>query len=342
MATIDRDGDEPPAKRARTQGRRPLPPWLLAAFKAIAAECDQRNAAGLPPLYSIHQTVFYPRPSTYFLLQGKLLSPTKMYNPQFFVWDPLVLYKLPCPICGSKLHRHGVVDRPRRCVGAMGPIWIIRYRYLCSSCRHPRTQKQTVTFRSWDTRILNILPPALSAEFPARLTRRSGISKDLLMWMRACLANGMGPKQFSDALRVVYMEKHDLLHLQYLYLIQESYVRTWAEGVVFQSFLPFDDVSSNGFHGFVPSSQWLRDVYDTFIEEHLQDFDQHCAMLSGEIYALDHSHKVCLQQLHINYHVYDLCRSRSILHGSMVNKFLLPCSRSPTRKVKSVFGTHSH
>ena len=162
--------------------------------------------------------------------------------------------------------------------------------------------------------ILNVLPPVLSAEFPARLTHCSGISKDLLMWMRACLAKGMGPKQFSDALHVVYMEKHDLLHLQYLYLIQESYVCTWAEGVLFQSFLPFDDVSYNGFHGFVPSSQWLRHVYDTFIEEHLQDFDQHCAMLSGEIYALDHSHKVCLQQLHINYHAYHLCRSQSILH----------------------------
>jgi len=158
------------------------------------------------------------------------------------------------------------------------------------------------------------------------------------MWMRACLANGMGPKQFSDALRVVYMEKHDLLHLQYLYLIQESNVRVWVENILFQSFVPFTDMSSNGFHGFVPSSQWLRDVYDTFIEEHLQDFDQHCAMLSSEIYALDHSHKVRLWQLNINVRrTNDLCRLRSILHGSMVNAFLLPCSQSPTRKVKSVF-----
>ena len=81
----DRDDDGPPVKRARTRGCRPLPPWLLAAFKAVAAECDQRNAAGLPPLYSINKSFFYLRPSTYFLLQGGLLSPLKMYNPQFFV-----------------------------------------------------------------------------------------------------------------------------------------------------------------------------------------------------------------------------------------------------------------
>jgi len=254
----------------------------------------------------------------------------------------LALHKFPCPICGSKLHCHGVVDRPRRCVGATGPIWIIGYRYLCSSCIHPRTQKQTITFRSWDKRILHILPPGLSAEFPARLTHRSAISKDLLIWMRACFANGMGPKQFSDALRVLYMEKHDLLHLQYLYLLQESNLRAWVENVLFQSFLPFDDMTSNGFHGFVPSCQWPRDVYDTFIEEHLQSFDQHRAMLSGEIYALDHSHKVCFGSLiSMAAILNDLCRSQSILLELMVKEYLLPCSRSPTRKVKSVFATLS-
>jgi len=34
--------------------------WLLAAFKAIAAECDQRNAASLPSLSFIQRTFSIP------------------------------------------------------------------------------------------------------------------------------------------------------------------------------------------------------------------------------------------------------------------------------------------
>lgn len=91
-------------------------------------------------------------------------------------------------------------------------------------------------------------------------------------------------------------ERHDELHLQYLCLVEQSAVRSWADEALFKSFPAIDDTSSDGFHGFVPSAQWLRDMYDKFIEEHQQDFDQHCAMLSGEICAMDHSHKVCHSQ----------------------------------------------
>jgi hypothetical protein len=34
-------------------------------------------------------------------------------------------------------------------------------------------------------------------------------------------------------------------------------------------------------------------MYDRFIEEHKEELEQHTAMLSAEICAIDHSHKVC-------------------------------------------------
>jgi len=54
---------------------------------------------------------------------------------------------------------------------------------------HPgsSTSTKSVTFQSWDPRILNILPNSLAAEFPARLTHHSAISNDLFKWMRAFL-----------------------------------------------------------------------------------------------------------------------------------------------------------
>ena len=191
-------------------------------------------------------------------------------------------------------------------------FWIIGYRYRCGVCTHPESGKKTVTFRSWDPRVLAVLPPALSSAFPARLTHRSAISNTVLSFMRSCFQNGMGSKQFSDALRVQHLLRHDEQHLQYLQFLAARHLDGWR-GEKYEAFLPFDDVSPNGPHGFVPSSQWLSDVYDTFIEERGSDFKQHASMLSARICAIDHSHKArChskfkLQSLHLT----QLYRSRN-------------------------------
>ncbi|KAF9063574.1 hypothetical protein BDP27DRAFT_1426743 [Rhodocollybia butyracea] len=63
-------------------------------------------------------------------------------------------------------------------------------------------------------------------------------------------------------------------------------------GQVYEAFLPFEDGSDKGFHGFVPSGQWFRDVYDSLIESHKDSFNQHTAMLTARVCAIDHSHKL--------------------------------------------------
>ncbi|KIK55783.1 hypothetical protein GYMLUDRAFT_248378 [Collybiopsis luxurians FD-317 M1] len=83
----------------------------------------------------------------------------------------------------------------------------------------------------------------------------------------------------------------DLIELkrQYLHTVVS---RLNLPGQSYEPFLPFKDTSDKGFHGFVPSGQWLRNVYDDFIESHKHDFHQHTAMLTGDICAIDHSHKL--------------------------------------------------
>ena len=111
-------------------------------------------------------------------------------------------------------------------------------------------------------------------------------------WMRSCFQNGMGAKRFSDALLVQHLLRYDKLHLQYLdFLAHCCQDLAKFTNIKYKSFLSFDDTSPDGYHGFVPSSQWLRDVYDNFIEEHRHDFNQHMGMLMAEICAIDHSHK---------------------------------------------------
>jgi hypothetical protein len=291
--------DGPELDQSGPRKRRPLPVWLMDKFKALLKECKFRDNNGLPPLYSKHGTFWFPKTSTFFILRRRHFSPPDLYNPSFFLWDPEPLCdRIPCPNCMRPLQRHGEISHPRRCVDFNSTFFIIGYRYRCNCCIHPKSGKRTVTFRSWDPRILSVLPPALAAEFPARLSHRSGISNTLFSWMRSCFQNGMGSKQFSDALRVQHLLAHDNLQLQYLnhLALRKSSLDSWT-GEKYEAFLPFDDVSLRGRHGYIPSSQWLREMYDSYIEKHQHDFNQHTAMLTAEICAIDHSHKVCTVKL---------------------------------------------
>ncbi|KIK50165.1 hypothetical protein GYMLUDRAFT_253216 [Collybiopsis luxurians FD-317 M1] len=153
----------------------------------------------------------------------------------------------------------------------------------------------------WDQSILELLPKALAAEFPAHLSHRSGILHGLFMFMHSCFQHGLGAKQFADALRAQQLQRYDELQLQYShFLLNSSTLKLALTGKKAELFPPFDDRSEKGFAGFVPGHQWLRDLYDSFIESHLQDFNQHTAMLTGEICAIDHSFKVTKQIVKIN------------------------------------------
>ncbi len=293
----DEDDDEQDEGTGPADGdhyrRRPLPSWLQEAFRTRVAELNERED-GVPLLYARDKTFWFPKKASYFILRDRAVSPSSLYNPTFFAWDPKALYKdLPCPYCRRVLNRHGAVSRPRRVVDINTTFYVIGFRYRCRHCQHPKTKKPTVTFQSWDSRILAVLPSPLAAEFPARLTHRSGMSTALFSWMWSCFQCGMGPKRFSDALRVQHLLRYDALQLQYLEFIAERTLeRCLPDAKKYKAFLPFDDTSLGGPHGFVPSAAWLRDIYDRFIEEHHQDFDQHTAMLSGKICAIDHSFKV--------------------------------------------------
>ncbi|KIK65879.1 hypothetical protein GYMLUDRAFT_257821 [Collybiopsis luxurians FD-317 M1] len=144
-------------------------------------------------------------------------------------------------------------------------------------------------YQSWDRHILANLPPPLAAQFPAHLSWRSGLSLCALGVLQSCIQSGMGAHQVAAMFRVQHLLWYDELRCQYLHTIV-SHLNFL--GQTYEPFLPFDDTSDLGFHGFSPSGQWFRDIYDGFIESHKQSFHQHTAMLTGRICAIDHSHKL--------------------------------------------------
>jgi hypothetical protein len=70
------------------------------------------------------------------------------------------------------------------------------------------------------------------------------------------------------------------------------------KNTTFEAFSAFNDPL--GYAGYVPSSRWFRDVYDSYIELHLPRINQYTSMLTGRIVAIDHSHKVTKHIIVVN------------------------------------------
>lgn len=170
---------------------------------------------------------------------------------------------------------------------------MIGTRLRCPNCKHSKSNKKTVTYNSWDPRIIKALPPVLAAEFPAVMSHRNAISADVFALMCSCFNYGVGSKQFSHILLIMHRRRFSQIHVQYLdgILARRKYNMDHEASPSYEAFSMFSDTA--GYGGFVPSSSWLCMMYDSFVEGHAPQINQKCAMGSGEICAIDHSHKVC-------------------------------------------------
>ena len=68
-----------------------------------------------------------------------------------------------------------------------------------------------------------------------------------------------------------------------------------------------------GYAGFVPSHRYFCAFYNTLIERHAPEIDQHMAMLPADILCIDHSFKVCLP-FGLALSIIDLCLGPQISH----------------------------
>ena len=198
--------------------QRTLPPAIKDEYERHLDYLKQTPHGSKPCLYEINQTFWLPHQANFFILnRSSKPYPAQLYNHRWFYWDPdhLVEGGLKCPNCGAKLHRHGF-SRPRCVVDLQNVFYMIGQRHRCPKCRHPKTNEHSITFNSWDHRIVAKLPKALAAEFPACLSHRNAIADSVMAVMRTCFQYGMGSKQFSNCLQVLHHQYFDTIHAQYL------------------------------------------------------------------------------------------------------------------------------
>ncbi|KAK0500418.1 hypothetical protein EDD18DRAFT_1438914 [Armillaria luteobubalina] len=240
----------------------PPPGWLMASFEAnlqvVKDSVIGHGASTKVTIYKWLRSFWLPRTNTFFILQQHNISPSSLYNPRFFYWDPLAL-----------------VDQIQCYKPECDAYWLMGVRYKCNCC--------AVTLQSWDTHVLAKLPVMLAGQFPAHLTHRSGMSDSVLTLMWCCFQNGMGAKQFSDSLQVLHRRRYEMLEVEYLQTIESRARASPSLCQTYEPFPLFNDKTEQGLNTIVPSAQWCHDVYDNFIEAHEHKYHQHTAMLSGEI-----------------------------------------------------------
>ncbi|KAJ3493855.1 hypothetical protein NMY22_g20152 [Coprinellus aureogranulatus] len=75
---------------------------LQLGSTSVSANARPATISINPDLTTRNQTFYFPKRSNYFLLQEPNITPKGLYKPTSFLWDPLALCPIPCPV--SKLH----------------------------------------------------------------------------------------------------------------------------------------------------------------------------------------------------------------------------------------------
>ncbi|GAA5803691.1 hypothetical protein HPULCUR_009174 [Helicostylum pulchrum] len=164
----------------------------------------------------------------------------------------------------------------------------MNYRCTRAVCR--------TTFSGCDQDIVKQLNPGHQRAFPAILTHKSGISKDLCNVMRPLFQHGVGPHRLSKVIRILHTQRFDELQFVYYNGINDfkpnvaSQLLNGAESQTFDQFSNFSDRMK--YNGYTPSSNYLSYVYSSLVAEYRIFIDQHTSQLDGIILKLDHSFKI--------------------------------------------------
>ncbi|KAI9260268.1 hypothetical protein EDC94DRAFT_648927 [Helicostylum pulchrum] len=221
-------------------------------------------------------------------------NPDIFYRPRVFIWLPdlLISYKisgtgkryLKCPECKTANLERKEFSKKTKARRIIDQFELLIHPIAFSSCfylmsmnyRCTRAVCRT-TFSGCDQDIVKQLNPGHQRAFPAILTHKSGISKDLCNVMRPLFQHGVGPHRLSKVIRILHTQRFDELQFVYYNGINDfkpnvaSQLLNGAESQTFDQFSNFSDRMK--YNGYTPSSNYL-------------------SYLDGIILKLDHSFKI--------------------------------------------------
>ncbi|KAJ7077201.1 hypothetical protein C8R43DRAFT_1179242 [Mycena crocata] len=288
------EGDENPENDESASGntwfRKPdyMPDWLYRYFHRVIRPLITQKDRGhlLPPAGFTGDVSKYK------------FDPYLMFRLRIFLWLPhFFVDQLNCPNCGGKLEKNGALT-PRRIIDTDSNFYIVSWAYYCRS--NPNCRKH---FHGWSQKLIESLPRYLQLAFPAILSRKSGVSRNVMNQLRIGNQHKMGPSGVRSLLLELHTLRFSILQAQYLEAVFEM-VRGRQDGKTgeFQSRLdsflteripPFGDFGDrNGYAGFVPSERYLSSMLNKAIELDEPHADQHTACQRVDHLTVDDNHKI--------------------------------------------------
>jgi hypothetical protein len=282
-----------------------MPGWLYHFFRdTVQPLLFEKSGSKLlrPSIFrtgntSMPATLWIRPPQPLLSLEGYNFDPTKLYQPRVFLWLPhFFVQQLKCPNCKGKLEKNGALT-PRRITDTDSCFFIVTWAYYCrDSCKS--------YFHGWSQRLLESLPAYLQLEFPAVLSRKTGLSKQVLSMLRVGNQHKMGPSGLRAMLYEMHTLRYNTLLLQYLESAFErergsegfekgsiqTTLHSYASARRIPTFGDFADPKR--YAGFVPSVSYLTSMMNKAIEKDEPDADQHTSCLAPDHADIDDSHKV--------------------------------------------------
>ena len=281
-----------------------MPDWLYEYFGQVihplVTEKDGRRL--LPPRsfaenkpYSPSTMWILPQDPVFHLSRHRF-NPAVLFRPRVFLWLPhFFVQTLYCPKCKSKaLEKNGPLC-PRRIVDCEDNFYVVSWAYYCrNGCKS--------YFAGWNKKLLDSLPPYLRLAFPALLSRKGGLSHNVITQLRVSNQHKMGPRGVRSLLWEMHTLRFNRIQLQYLEAVFESVLgkelddktQTTLHSFVNPKVPDFGDFGDPvRYAGFVPSEHYLSEMMNKAIERDEADANQHTACLPVDQIAIDDSHKVC-------------------------------------------------
>ena len=284
-----------------------MPNWLYAYFRdtiyPLLKKRDEQDGRVLaqPPSFidaGPHAPpsfwIYPPEPAI--ILSHHKFDPVTLYRPRIFLWLPHFFVKaLNCPKCRKPLEKNGAL-RPRRIIDMEDTFYIVSWGYYCrQGCQS--------YFHGWNTNLLQSLPRYLQLAFPAVLSHRAGLSKNVITQLRVGNQHKMGPSGVHSLLCEMHTLRFSTLLAQYCEAIFELVrgrqlseskgMQSSLHAYIMEKYLSFGNFSdSQGYAARLPSEHYLAYMMNKAIELDEATANQHTACLAPDQIAIDDSHKV--------------------------------------------------
>lgn len=267
-----------------------LQEYMADVLGRIKRQIDSR---GRPDCYA--NGTFWEHPKDpLFALQASAtratgVSPTELYHLDVFIWLPDRIQGFSGSFSCSCTHHHnlsrnGWNEKPiaRRVKHLYRDYLLLTNRWICDKKQGGCGK----SFQGTDPYILSQLPRHFQEAFPAILTVRAAVDKQLISLMRTCFATRFGPEPFAALMRE--MRYLDHAHRELLYLAAATSSTQFHHPRPFSKF-----TDKNRYAGTSPSTQYCKAVFVDWMRAYRPYFDRVIAALPATVVKGDHTFGVC-------------------------------------------------